>query len=141
MKGDGICPSLLRHILATWLNAWDGWSGGLLEVELGTDHQGAEHEVGKRQNDVEIFVHVTVMQQVVAIEAAEPPWFFYTTSFRQMHAPVDIFVCAVVETQGENGTGVDAPLASEVAGDPERNGENQDQDDTVPPCHGNGFFI
>lgn len=40
------------------------------------------------------------MQKMMAVEAVEKPGLFQFSCFWQVHAPVDVFVCAVV---GRNG--------------------------------------
>ena len=49
----------------------------LFEMRFRTGHESAEAEIGDGENHVEIFVHVAVVQQMVAIQAAEPPRFFH----------------------------------------------------------------
>ena len=58
-------------------------------------------KIGDGQDDVEILVHVAVMQQVVAVEPAEPPGFFDPPRLWQVHAPVDVFVKTVVGGEGD----------------------------------------
>ena len=49
------------------LNIRNGRSAGLIERDLGAQQQGAEAKVCKGEDDIEILVHVTVMQQMMAV--------------------------------------------------------------------------
>ena len=93
------------------LDIWDGRAVRLHEAYFRTDHQGAEAKIGEGEHDVEVFVHVAVMEQVMAIEEAEPAGFLDPASFGEVHAPMDVFVEAIISCEGSDGTKVDAPKA------------------------------
>lgn len=79
-----------------WLNVGDGGSGRLFKADFRADYQGAKAEIGEGEHDVEVFVHVAVMQQVVAVEEAEPAGFFDPACFWEVHAPVNVFVETII---------------------------------------------
>jgi len=84
---------------------------GLHEPCLRAQDQGAKQVVGDRQDDVEILVHVAVVQEVVAVELAEPLWLFHPARLRQVHAPVNVFVKAVVSGKCKNPSGSEPPVS------------------------------
>ena len=85
---DEAQPGLdIRHRLAL----------GLAEMNLGAKEERAEHEIGQRQDHVEIFVHVAVMEQVMAVEPEENAGSLHVAPPRQMHAPVHIFISGVID--------------------------------------------
>jgi len=51
-----------------------------------------------------IFVYVTVVQQVMAVEQEEDSGALYHTALRLVHAPVQILKGRVITTGGEEGT-------------------------------------
>ena len=58
------------------LEVGDAWAGDLGEVGAGAEHERAEDEVGEREDHIEVFVHVAVVEDVVAVEEAEETSFF-----------------------------------------------------------------
>ena len=92
------------------LDVRDGGAGGLFEMDLGTEDQSPQKKVGQRENDVEILVHVAVMEQVMAIEAEENPGTFHVPFLGKMHAPVDVFVSRIVECAGDGFAAEDSPF-------------------------------
>lgn len=78
------------------LHVRDGGTGGLHEIRLRAHNQGAEAEISEGEDDVEILVHVAVVQEVVAVELAEPLGFLHTPRLRKVHAPVNVLVKSVV---------------------------------------------
>lgn len=54
---------------------------------------------------------------------------------------MDVFVNSVVGAERKNGTEMDTPLASYPADDGAGDGEDQDENRSVPPSHRDGLFI
>ncbi len=108
---------------------------------LGAGHECAEAEVGDGKHHVEIFMHVAVMQQMMAIQAAEPPWLFHSAGLWQMHAPVDVFVETIVKGEGAEATDHKSPLTREVGQNQKWNNPYQDEHRPIPPSHRDGFLV
>ena len=73
-------------------------------------HERPQANVRQWQHYIEIFVHVAVVQEVMAIESPEPPRFFDPACFWQMHAPVNVFVKAIVRGECERTAEEEGPL-------------------------------
>jgi hypothetical protein len=110
-------------------------------MDFGTQQQGAEAEVGERENDVEIFVHVTVMEKMMAVKAEENSGTLDVTLARQVHAPMHVFIGAVIDPDAEQRPASDTPAAGEKGKDGEWKSRAENQHRAVPPCHGNGFLV
>lgn len=78
---------------------------------LRSGHESSKANIGNGQDDIEILVHITVMQEVVAIESAEPPRFFDAAGFWQVHAPMDVFVKAIIGRKGDGSAEDKCPLS------------------------------
>lgn len=111
------------------------------EGNLGTQQQRAEAEVGEREDDVEVAVHVAVMEEMVAVEAEINSGAFDVALFREVHAPVDVFVGAVIGGTGNQRADDDAPVTAHEAPDEEWNLGEENEDGAVPPGHGNGVLV
>src|ERR1022692_153259 len=81
------------------------------------------------------------MEQVVAVELEEYSRALDIAFARQMHAPVHVFVGAVIRAAAEQGAADDAPSAREKGGDGEGDGSGHNQRRAVPPGHGNGLLV
>ncbi len=123
------------------LHVGHGWSLCLLEMGPGTRHEGAEAEIRDREHHVEILVHVTVVKQVVAIQAAEPPRLFHAAGFGQVHAPMDVFVKTVVGGEGDQATEGKGPLAGEICQNGIRCDADEDDHRAIPPSHRDGLLV
>lgn len=108
---------------------------------LGARHEGAEAKVRDGQHHIKIFVHVAVVEQVVAIQAAEPPWLFHATCFGQVHAPVDVFVKTIVEPECDQPPKGERPLAGEVCQNRVWGDADEHKHRTIPPSHRNRLFV
>jgi hypothetical protein len=113
----------------------------LLEMHFGPQQQRAEKQIGQRQHDVIIFLHVTVVQQMMAVEAKEYSGTLDITFARQMHAPVYVFVSAVITGTGSRSADDEGPMASEPRGDKKRQHADYYEHWAVPPGHWDGVFI
>ena len=123
------------------LEIGDAWAGDLGEVGAGAEHERAEDEVGEGEDHVEVLVHVAVVEDVVAVEEAEETSFFDAALLGEMHAPVHVFVDAVVGGCGDGTAEGDGPLAADPCDEDEGEGADEDEDGAVPPCHGDGFLV
>ena len=65
-----------------WLDIRHRRTFCLLEMGPSAGHESPEAKVRDGQHDIEILVHIAVMQQVVAIQTAEPPWLLHPASLR-----------------------------------------------------------
>ena len=77
----------------------------------------AEASIGQWKDDVEILVHVAVVQQMVTVQAEKNPGTFNMAAFRKVHAPVHVFVGSVVDRARDSSTHEQAPLLKENGGD------------------------
>ncbi len=122
------------------MNVGDGGAGGLGELDGGAQNQGAEQGVEEGDDDVEVLAHVTVVQQVVAVEAEEDAGPLDVTSTRDVHAPVQVFISRVVEHHGgEDANGhrfADQPLHAE-----HRCNVQYPNGRRIPPSHRDRFFV
>lgn len=84
-------------------------ASGLRKADLRPQHQGTQAQVGQGQHDIEIFVHVAVVQQVMVVEAVKDSGHFQPSGFGQVHAPVNALVHGIVGGDGDGSTGDDAP--------------------------------
>ncbi len=123
------------------MHAGDGWAGGLGEVELRAAHEGAEAEVCEGEDDVEVLVHVAVMQEVMPIQAAEEPGLFHPACLGQMHAPMDVFIHEVIGAEGGKGPPEERPLTGEDAEGEGGEGSHEDEGGPIPPGHGDGLAV
>ena len=81
------------------LNVRNGWTFSLLELHFGTKHQRAEQKISERHYHVEILMHVTMMQEMMTIEAIEDPGLLDVAFLRKVHAPMHILVSPVVDDE------------------------------------------
>jgi hypothetical protein len=123
------------------LDIRDGVAFGLLEMNLGTEQQRAENEVGEGENDVEIFVHVAVMEEMVAVEAEINAGAFDVALLGEVHTPVHVFVSAIITSGGDQRANGDGPGADSPRGEEERQNSERDQHGAIPPGHGNGVLV
>ena len=110
-------------------------------MDFGTRQQCAEAEVGEREDYVEIFSHVTVVQQVVAVEAEENSGALDRPFAREMHAPMQVFIGAVISAAGEQGAANQSPTFQQYGADDKRNYPDCNNRGAVPPSHRNGVFV
>jgi hypothetical protein len=118
-----------------------GDAARLGEFYFRAQQQSAEAQIGDGHDDVEIFVHVTVMQKMMAIETIKNPGTFDAARFRQVHAPVHIFISAVVAGESEKRTDHQFPAADAPRKREHRNHAQKNQQWSIPPRHRDGFFI
>ena len=52
----------------TWLNVRHGRATSLGKGDGGSGNEGAQEQIGKWKNDVQIFTHVAVMKEVVTVQ-------------------------------------------------------------------------
>ncbi len=113
----------------------------MLETHLRTQNQCAEAQIRQRQDDVVIAVHVAVMEQMVAVEPEENSRTFHIAFPRQMHAPMDIFVDAIIRAASESGANDESPMPDEKRYHHKRDGAQRHQSRAVPPSHRNRDFV
>jgi len=80
------------------------------------------------------------MQKMVAVQTTEKPRAFHVAALGKVHAPMAVFVGAVVSQKGEAHH--DRCPWPPQTGDPREEGSkqsrgNEDQNRAVPPCHRN----
>ena len=71
------------------------------KTEFRAAQERAEAEVGQGQDDVEVLGHVTVVEQVVAVEPEEEPRALDAAVLRLVHAPVQGLIDGVVKAVGQ----------------------------------------
>lgn len=108
-KGKILRDRSRGDLLGSGLDVGNAGAGGLFEMNFGTRQQGAETKVGQWQNHVKILPHITVVQQMMAIQAEENSGALDRTFARQMHAPVQIFVNPVVGAASKQGAANNSP--------------------------------
>ena len=83
-----------------------------------------------------------MMQKMVAIEAKEDARAFNMPLFRQVHAPVHVFVSGEIQRTSHGRTTQDTPLMREKIR-PNQKWHLTDGDNyrTVPPRHRDGFLV
>ena len=123
------------------MHVWQRRAFGLCEMSLGAGHEGAKADIGERQDHVEVFVHVAVVEQMVSVQAAEPPGFFHPARLGQVHAPMNVFVKAVVRTEGNRSAEQESPLAGQPGEQGEGSSADHDEHRAVPPSHRDGFLV
>jgi hypothetical protein len=123
------------------LNIWNGYSASLGKRDLRSQDHGSKQQISERQNHVEILPHVTVMKQVMAIQAEENSGAFHMAFARKMHAPVEIFVNRVVNRAGQGSAADQSPLLQSDRDNQERHLAQSDQYGPVPPGHGDGVLV
>ena len=132
------CPKQSGHLR---LHIGHRRAGRLHEACLRAENQGAEQEVGERKDDVEILVHVAVMQEMVAVEFSKPPWFLHAARLREVHAPVDILVEAIIRRESQRTTYNEAPLSDCPGNQRKWDCTDQNKDRAIPPCHRDRLYI
>ena len=81
---------------------------------FGSRNECSSAQISEGKHDVEVFVHVPVVKKMMTVQAPEEPRPLQATRFRKMHAPVDVFVHAVVNTgDARRGSG-DLPAVQQV---------------------------
>ena len=123
------------------LDIGHGGPTGLREADFGAEQEGAEQQISKRKDHVEIPVWVAVMQEVVSIEPEEEGSSFDVALCRHMHAPVQIFVGAIIEKCGQKSSADERSSAREARQDYEGHLGAGNQRRTIPPGHGHGLGI
>jgi len=78
------------------LDVGDGGPFGLRELNFGPKQKCPQTKVSEGEHNVEIFVHVTMVKQVVAVEAEEEAGAFNVALPGQVHAPMDVFIHAII---------------------------------------------
>src|ERR1017187_8338205 len=96
-----------------WLHVRNGRAFRLFEMHSGTKEQCAETQICQWKNHVKIFTHVTVVQQMMAVEPEENSGAFEGTFSRQVHAPVHVFVGAVIRAARQHRAAKKSPLSQE----------------------------
>ncbi len=66
-----------------------------------TQKECSQEKISERHNHIEVFVHVPMVEQVVAIQTEEYSAAFHIPTSGQMHAPVEVFVYAIVRKTHE----------------------------------------
>lgn len=123
------------------LHVGNGGAGRLFEMHFGAQQQCAEEQVREGQHDVEIFPHVAVMQQVVSVEAEENSGAFDVAFAREVHAPMHVFIGAIVAGAGNEGTDGKSGAFQKDGTNHKRNDAHGDDRRAIPPRHGNGVFV
>lgn len=110
-------------------------------MDSGTQKQRAQAQIGQWQYDIEILAHVPMMQEVMAVQAEENSRAFHGAFSRQVHAPMHVFVSAVIGATGHKRAGGKSPILQKNRNHHERNDPDRDQSRSVPPGHGNRPFV
>lgn len=105
------------------------------------ENQCSQEEIGQGKNHIEIFVHVTVMQQVMTIQAEEDARTFHMPTLRQVHAPMHVFIPGIIERTGNRGTAEQTPFLKENSESEEWHLAASHEYWPVPPGHRDGVFI
>jgi hypothetical protein len=126
---------------APWLDVGQGWTLRLREGDLRTHQQCSQAQVGQWQDDVEIFPHITMMQQVMAVEPEENSRTFHVPFLGQMHAPMHVFVSREIHSAGHRRAAQNPPFVREQRPHQKRQLAQRHDDRPVPPRHRNGFFV
>lgn len=108
----------------------------LCEGNLAAEDQGAHDGVSQRQDDIEIFVHVAVMQNVVAIETEENSGPLDVPVPRLVHAIVQVFVSHEVTNERDRRAPAQRPDACGSRNKQEGEHAKEENDRAVPPSHG-----
>jgi hypothetical protein len=108
---------------------------------LCAEHQCPETIIGEREDDVEILMHIPVMQEMVTIEFSKPPWLLHPARFWKVHAPVNVFVNAIIHRESKGATYSEAPLAHGPRKKRKGGCTDQNQDGAIPPSHWDRFLI
>ncbi len=77
----------------------------------------------------------------MAVQPKKNSGAFHGAFARQMHAPVQIFIGAIVGAAGEQGSANDSPAFQQHSRDDEGNNADGDDCRAVPPGHGNRVFV
>ena len=113
----------------------------LFEVNFGAPEKSSETKIGQREHHVEVFVHVTMVQQMMAVEPEENSGAFDVALARQMHAPVQVFVSAVVSRARKHGAAEQTPFAGPNRRDHKWELANSNKRRAIPPSHWDGLFV
>lgn len=111
------------------------------KVDFGTQDQGAKDQISQRQHHVEILVHVAVVQEMMTIQAEIDAGTFDIPFLGQVHAPVHVFVSAVVAAGSHDCAREDRPMTGDPTGDDERNDGQEHEHRAIPPSHGDGLLV
>ena len=82
----------------------------MFKLNLRTEQQRPKAKIREWTDDVEISMHITMMQQMVAIQAKENTRTLNIPLARQMHAPMQIFVRTIINNAGQGRPANNAPL-------------------------------
>lgn len=85
----------------------------LREGELRVQPERAQKQIRQRQHHIEIFLHVTMMQQMMPVQPVENSRTLHMPLLRQMHAPVHVFVSREIHSAGHRRAAENAPLVRE----------------------------
>ena len=123
------------------MHVGNGGAGGLHERLFRAQQQGAEDKISEGQHDIEVLVHVAVVEEMVTVELAEPMRLLDTARFWQVHAPMDVFVEAVIKREGGESAKRQTPETRKVGNDRKWNDADHDQNRSVPPSHRNRLLV
>lgn len=84
---------------------------------------------------------VAVVQEVVSIEAEEKPHRLHPSFARQVHAPMERLVRAVIEGDNRPSDERDCPGAQEHTADEKWQSGDCDKEGAIPPRHGDCVFV
>lgn len=123
------------------LHIGDGRTFRLFEVYFRAKKQGPQAQISQGQHDIEILVHVPVMQQVMTVKTEENSRPLDMAPPGEMHAPVHVLVGGIICRHDEGGAAENTP----PVGDRGRRQEGQLADGnehrTIPPSHRNGVLM
>ncbi len=118
-----------------------GRSSRLGKAYFRARQQGAKQQIGKRQHDVKILVHVTMVQDVVPVEPEEDAISLHLSIPGNVHAPVQVFIGSIVETNCQERTTKQRDATYEKRERGKRNLGEGDQCGSVPPGHGHSMPV
>jgi len=130
-----------HRFCAARLHIGNGRPARLAEMDRRAHQQRPQQQVRQRQHHVEILAHVTVVQQVMPVQPEENPRALHRALPRQMHAPVDVFIRAVIGRARDGRPERHPPMSRSQADQRERHRAQQHQHRPVPPRHGNRLRI
>ena len=113
----------------------------LREARFWTEKERAEQRVRDRQNHIEVAVHIPMMQQMMPVEAEEYARAFHCPFFWEMHAPMQVFVRAIVRCAYDADNGDKRQMADEPPNWNCRKRGRQNEYWPIPPRHRNRVHI
>ncbi len=128
------------------LYVWNVQALGLPESILGANVKRAEDSISERQYDIEIPAMPMMMEQMMTVEPNKDP---AHTGYlegqplrsRQMHAPVPVFVYAIIGREYRHIHDDHRPIPRDEGVDKRRNAEECNEHWSIPPGHWNCFFV